>query len=1044
MTPAALPTEPSDTLAEWERRHLTVLFCDVVNSTRMAAELDPEDWRDALAAFQQAATAAVEQQGGYVAQYSGDGIVVYFGYPHAFEDNVSRGVRAGLRIVDTARTWTAGASAGVSFAVRIGIHIGLTVVGLVGDAERHEPTALGHTTNMAARLRTVAPQNGVVVSESVRRLTAGEFATEDLGLIELRGLGPTRAHLVLGATGIRSRLAASEHLTPFTGRRGELAILLDRWRDARDGGGAAVCVTGEAGIGKSRLALALRNELASEPHTWLECRGLPYTANSAFAPIIELLRQGLGFSETDKAAEKLAKLQQRVEATTLPTVEATQVLGQLLGLQVETSSAIPARPPDELRARLIEIVVEWVLILGRQQPVLLLIEDLHWCDPSTIEVLGHLIERIPTARTFMLLTSRPEFEIPWPLHPPLSVLALPRLSRDDVNGMLGHLCVQAALPGETVSQLISRADGIPLFVEELAHMVMEVDESSGPSTEEASRTIPETLQDSLMARLDRLGDAKAVAQIAAVIGREFSVPLLERISDREPLAIRNCLNKLRHAGVVFSPSADGSCLFKHALLRDAAYHSLLKSVRRRCHLRIADELIRTFPDLAERQPEVLARHYTEADRPADAIEYWRRAGRQALACFANQEAVTYAQQGLALIKNLEETPNRLQLELELQLALGPPLMANRGYADPLVAQAYGRARELAGQLGDPPALYPVLFGLWTYHCVSARHLDAARIAMELTELAKKAEQPGLMLEADVAAGITHFYRGEFRDARQRLARVDQFYDAVRDADHAFVFGQDPRAAARAHLMLVEWTLGDFAAAEATERNAVALAEELTHPFSVSYLLAFAAWLQHVRGDFEACHRLATRGIEVSRARALTVFLAFSEILHGSALLNLGQHDDGLDRLEAGMSRFRATASELILPFWSAIRAQAYAAVGRAAEGLEAVNEALAVVQRTGERHAEAELHRIRGELLSMTGGTDDAIEAAFRQALDTAVAQDARGWALRAATSQYRHLSAQGRVGEARSILAAARDQLRDSGDEPDIQKADLLLAAAN
>jgi predicted ATPase len=647
----------------------------------------------------------------------------------------------------------------------------------------------------------------------------------------------------------------------------------------------------------------------------------------------------------------------------------------------------------------------------------------------------------------MLLTSRPEFEIPWSVRPPLSVLALPRLSRDDVNRMLGHLFVngvRAALPGETVSQLISRADGIPLFVEELAHMVLDVDESSGTSAEGTSRTIPETLQDSLMARLDRLGDAKGIAQIAAVIGREFSVPLLERISDREPSAIRNCLNKLSHAGVVFSPSADGSCLFKHALLRDAAYHSLLKSARRRCHARIADELINTFPDLAERQPEVLARHYTEADRPADAIEYWRRAGRQALACFANQEAVAYAQDGLALIKNLEETPNRLQLELELQLALGPPLMALRGYADPLVAQAYGRARELARQLGDPPALYPVLFGLWTYHCVSARHVDAARIAMELTELAQKAEQPGLMLEADVAAGITHFYRGEFRDARERLARVDQFYDAVRDADHAFVFGQDPRAAARAHLTLVEWTLGDFAAAQATGRNAVALAEELTHPFSVSYLLAFAAWLQNVRGDFEACHQLATRGIEVSGARALIVFLAFSEILYGSALVNLGQHEDGLERLEVGMSRFRATASELILPFWSGLRAQAYAAVGRAAEGLVIVNEALAMVQRTGERHGEAELYRIRGELLSMTGGSDDAVEAAFRQALDTAAAQDARGWALRAATSQYRHLSAQGRAGEARSILTAARDQLRDFADEPDIRAADLLLAAAN
>jgi tetratricopeptide (TPR) repeat protein len=314
--------------------------------------------------------------------------------------------------------------------------------------------------------------------------------------------------------------------------------------------------------------------------------------------------------------------------------------------------------------------------------------------------------------------------------------------------------------------------------------------------------------------------------------------------------------------------------------------------------------------------------------------------------------------------------------------------------------------------------------------------------MEMTDLAQKAEQPGMLLEADVASGITHFYRGEFRDAHARLTRVDKIYDAVRDADHAFVFGQDPRAAALAHLMLVEWTLGDFDAARGTARSAVALADELTHPFSVSYLLAFAAWFHRVRGDNEACRQLAARGIEVSRPSALTVFLAISEILHGSALVSLGQHDDGMERLAAGMSRFTATASELILPFWSAIRAQAYAEVGRAPDGLAAVTEALAVVQRTGERHGEAELHRIRGELLSMTGGDNDAVEAAFQLALDTAAAQGARGWALRAAISQYRHLSARGRASEARSILAAARVHLGDASDELNVREADLLLAA--
>ncbi len=691
-----------------ERRHLTVVFCDIVDSTALAARLDAEDWRETVMAYHDAASAVVTRYDGHVGALLGDGLLVYFGYPRAHEDDAARALRAALELIDAMRTLNRALTSrhGITLQIRVGVHTGPVVVGLLGSGDRRETVAVGDTMNVAARLQGVAEPDTVVTSEATRRLVVGQFVTRDRGAHTLKGIAePVRVHAVIQSSGVRSRLEAAERLTPFVGREQELGLLLDRWEHVCDGRGQVGVVVGEAGVGKSRLALRLRERLTAEPHTWLECRGAAHTTNSAFATVIELVEQGLVLEATDAPAEKLAKIRRRAARMGFAADDVVSVLGRFLGLPLPEGHSAGDLSAETIRNRAMDMLVAWTLAMGAQQPVLLLIEDLHWCDPSSLELFGRLVEQVPTARVLVIMTTRPEFEIPWQGRSHVTPIMLGRLSARQVHQMLRALSPELDRTLSAIDRIVSRADGIPLYVEELAKAVLESDGR-------ADFVVPETLQDSLMARLDRLGEAKEVAQVASVLGREFPYPLLARVANTDEAALDAALAGLVAAGIMFVRGVppDAHYTFKHALIQDAAYGSLLKSRRREHHRRLAEVIEAHFASIVAEQPEVVAHHYALGAVQERAARLWLDAGRLSLHRNAHVEATAHLHSALGALAALPDTPERALAELDVQIALGTALVAAKGYASADVEAAWRRAQQLLGVVGDVQRQLPALFG----------------------------------------------------------------------------------------------------------------------------------------------------------------------------------------------------------------------------------------------------------------------------------------------------------------------------------------------
>ena len=833
---------------EAERRQLTVLFCDLVDSTALSSQLDPEEWREVVRAYQEACAKVIARYEGHIAQYLGDGLLIYFGYPQAHEDDAQRGV-AGLGIVEAMGQLNARLEQerGVHLGVRQGCHTGLVVVGEVGGDARQEQLALGETPNLAARLQGLAAPNTLVISAATFQLLGGFFACQSLGRHLLKGFAqPLEVYQVLSESTARSRLeaAGSNGLTPLVGREPEVALLRERWAQVKDGTGQVVLLSGEAGIGKSRLVEVVKEQVAAELQAWLTpCQCSPYYQNTALYPMIDLLeRVALRFEREELPEQKLRKLEGFLVQYGLPLAEAVPLFAALLALPLPANYAHLPLSPEQQKQKTLHAFLTILLRIAAQQPVLFVMEDLHWVDPTTLEFLTLLVDQGPTPLILALFTCRPDFSPPWSGRSHLTQMTLHRLTRPQTTELIRRVVHHKALPPEVLEQVVAKTDGVPLFVEELTRMVLE----SGLLQERDDRyaltgplpplAIPTTLHDSLMARLDRLATVKGLAQLGATLGREFSYELLQAVSPWDEETLRRGLSQLVAAEFLFQRGLppQATYRFKHALIQDTAYQSLLKSTRQQYHQWIVQVLVDRFPETADTQPELVAHHYTEAGLSEQAVHSWQHAGECAIRRSAHVEAISHLTKGLEVLKALPDTPERPRQELLLQTTLGPALMAVKGYAALEVEHAYARARALCHQIGDTSQLFPVLRGLWYFYLLRVELQTARELGEQLLRLAQRVDDPALLLEAHHVLGNTLNYLGELAAAQAHLAQGIALYDRQQHRTHALLYGQDPGVACRSYAAVTLWLLGYPDQALQRSHEALTLAHEVAHPFSLAY------------------------------------------------------------------------------------------------------------------------------------------------------------------------------------------------------------------
>jgi class 3 adenylate cyclase/predicted ATPase len=1052
---AASPT-PSRPVPQAERRQLTVLFCDLVGSTQLSGQLDPEDLRTVVRAYQETAAAVMQRYAGHIAQYLGDGLLVYFGYPQAHEDDAQRAVHTALELVEAIGRLNTRleASFGVHLAVRLGIHTGPVVVGQMGGGGRHEHLALGETPNIAARLQALAPANTVLISTVTARLVQGVFALDDFGTHTLQGVAdPMVVRRVRGllATPGRDEELVTARAPLLVGREEESGLLRRRWEQSKAGLGQVVLISGEAGIGKSALVEGLRAQVRAERLPRITYRCSPYHTNSTLHPVITHIEHLLQFASDDTPATRLAKWEAGLRPYGLPLAEAIPLLAGLLSvpLQAERYPALTLTPQQQ-KQQTLDTLVAWLAAEGERQPVLVAWEDLHWADPTTLEVLGLVIEQAPTVPMLHVLTYRPEFIPPWSSRSHMTPLVLNRLERPQVETLITQRAGGKILPAEVVEYIVAKTDGVPLYVEELTKMLL----ASTLLREEAGRyvltgplhtvTIPDTLQDSLMARLDQMQTAKEVAQLGAVLGREFTYDMLTAVSSQDEATVQDSLARLVASELLYQRGRPPRAwyMFKHALIQDAAYASLLRSTRQQVHQQVAQLLETRFPEVVEAQPELVAQHYTAAGCTEQAVPYWQRAGQQARERSAHVEAISHLTTGIELLQTLPETPEHLQQALALHIALGAALQIAKGFAAPEVEHAYARARELCQQIGETPEIAPVLYGLWRFYLGQAQFHTVREIGDTLLHLAQRDSVPEHAVVARLALGITWFCLGVLPAARQHLEAGIACYTLDQHRAPLFRIGHDPGVNCRGWAAVTLWLLGYPEQALARLHDALTLAQALSHPFSLAYAQCWAAIVSQFRRDMLEVHAQAEAAVTLSSEQGFTLWGAWGMSLRGWALAMQGQGDEGLSQVRQGIAAGQTTGTALLIPYICTILADVSANLGHTEDALQALVEAYTLVEQHEERWWEAEIHRLRGVLLLQQPGTPPAeAETWLRRALDVAHRQEAKSLELRAAMSLSHLWQQQGKSAEAHALLAPIYAWFTEGFDTADLQEARALLA---
>jgi class 3 adenylate cyclase/predicted ATPase len=1037
-----------------ERRQVTVMLSDLVGSTALAGRMDPEDLREVISSYQKCVAKTVQRFGGFVAKYMGDGVISYFGYPQAHEDDAERAVRAGLELV-------AGVNALKSAArlqTRVGIATGLVVVGdLIGRGSAQEQSVVGETPNLAARLQALAEPDTVVIADNTRRLLGSLFELQDLGAKELKGIAePVRAWVALRPSAVESRFEAfhGAGLTALVGREEELELLLRRWAKAKIGEGQVVLLSGEAGIGKSRITAAVLERLATEPHIRLRYFCSPQHTDSALYPITGQMERAAGFMHDDIMQTKLDKLD-AVLAQTSTSTEDTALFADMLSLTNDGRYPTLELAPEQRRQKTLEALISQVEVLARQSPVLMIFEDAHWSDPTSLEVIGRVVNRLATLRVLLLVTFRPEFASPWIGQPQVTALTLNRLPKRDIDSMIDRVVGNKILPASIRHDIIERTDGVPLFVEEMTKAVLEA-ESEGKARRTAAAipspavAVPASLQASLMARLDRLGPAKEIAQIGAAIGREFSHSLLAAVTRKSEAELASALDRLIQSGLLFRQGAPphAAYLFKHALIQDAAYGTLLREPRRTLHARIAETIERQFAEIAESQPELLARHCTEAGLIDKAAGFWGKAGQRSLERSALVEATEQLTRGLDQMVTLPTTPALRREEIKLQVALITPLIHVKGFAAPETKAAAERVRQLIAQaeaIGEPPEdpllLFSVLFAFWAASHVAFKGDVMRELAKEFLSLAEKQAATVPLMIGHRLMGMSLLETGDIGQGRAHLDRALELYDPAEHRPLATRFSVDSKVSVLSFRSLALWILGYPDAALTDTEQAVKDAREIGQAASLMYALTVASLTHVCCGNYTAANAVADELIALAEEKG-TLFWRASGMLHkGCVLAQTGKVLDAAQMITSGIIGWRSTGSTLWMPYFLSCLAMAYAGIGNFDEAWCSIGEARTSIDTNKETWFEAEVNRIAGKVALSSPERDTAnARAYFERALSVARAQRAKSWELRVAMSMARLWRDQGKRGEARDLLAPVYGWFTEGFDTLDLKEAKALL----
>ena len=1042
---SAPSTRPEDRA---ERRQVTVMFSDLVGSTALLARLDPEDFGEVVSAYQSCAAETVRRFGGFMATCTGDGVMVYLGYPEAHEDDAEQAVRAGLEMVAA----VAELKTHAALQTRVGIATGLVVVGdLFGSGANGEQSIVGETPNLAARLLGIAEPGSVVIAESTRKLVGNLFELHDLGARELKGIAkPTRAWRALRPSSVESRFEALRAVTtPLVGRSEEIELLMRRWERAKDGDGCVVLISGEPGIGKSRIAQTIVERLTNDPHVRLRYFCSPHHQDSALYPSISQLERAAGFRREDTVTQRLSKLEMVLAQATSDLGEVVPLMAGLLSIPTGDRYPPLELSPQQRKERIFQAQLAQLEGLASRQPVLMVFEDVHWSDPTTRELLDLLIDRVQTLRVLVILTFRPEFAPPWIGRPQVTLISLNRLSLRQRAKMITHVAGGKTLPKEIFDQIVDRTDGVPLFVEELTKTVVEsgivTDTTAGHVATDtvAPFVIPTSLHASLLARLDRLAPTRELAQIGAALGRSFSHQLISAVATMPQQQVDDALAQLVRAELIFQhgtpPNAEYS--FKHALVQDAAYSTLLRDRRQQLHGLIGTTLEQEFPEIVQTRPEVVARHCTEANLVEKAVGYWLKAGQLALGRMALPEAIAHLDFGLALLQKLVRSPERDELELQIRNALGTAWWARKGWMAEEIVDALKPALEIAKALGRPAAIIQVLWGLWVYYLIRGRVRESVPLAEEALRVAQAGDDEALLV-AHVIAAATHFWHGELTEAVKQGEAILALYDERKHWHIADQFNHDPKTIVGIYGQHCLWILGYPDQALAIARSKDEHARRRNHPFDLGFALTQGAHIYDYLGDAAALRVRAEEAERLGAQRGLPTFEIMGQALQGVALARGGNYDRAVPVLRAAIERWHSTGARFWGRYIRGVLAEALARSDKIEQSLEVCDDVLAEIEQpeSRERWHYAELIRLRGWILSLKGDARGA-EQSYGTSLEWARQQQARSWELRAAMSLARLWRDQGKVQQARELLAPVYGWFTEGFETRDLKEAKALLS---